>query len=608
MIFFERAIPVLTNARVHSSLLCVTVSSLIVLSCFMVKATRADDAALCDDEKAGLAARLAACTRIIDQTKVRATRSAASAANYNAVEATYITRAWLYRAQGRVDLAIRDYTLGIALRDRFAPSDPMVRFFYDLRGDAYHVKGDFPRALADYNRLLQTNPKAADVLVERALVYRDMGDFDRAFADLDRAIELQPTSFNYSMRGVVWRYKGDLDRALVDQDKAVAIGTKNEQAIVRLDRGDTLRYKGQFAHALDDYNEALRIVPNFVAALAWRGLTLERMGQPERARADFERAVEEGAKVTVLEEPNDEAYKTAQARLAALDSGAAAPVIPAAPGKVTSPTSIPTKTVALPAAVTTPATTQGRRVALVIGNSAYANVNALPNPKRDSQAVAAALRNIGFDSVTLVSDASHEQLVNALRSFANEAEAADWAVVYYAGHGIEVGGMNYLIPVDAKLAVDRDVQFEAVPLDQVMAAVDGAKKLKIALLDACRDNPFVPHMRRTAAPEASARSASTAGAAIASRSVGRGLGEVHVTGATLVVYAAKHGQVALDGEGGNSPFAAAFLQRVATPGVEINKVFRLVRDDVMEMTAGRQEPYTYGSLPGREDFFFVPAK
>jgi len=92
---------------------------------------------------------------------------------------------------------------------------------------------------------------------------------------------------------------------------------------------------------------------------------------------------------------------------------------------------------------------------------------------------------------------------------------------------------------------------------------------------------------------------------VASRSVGRGLAEVRVTGATLVVYAAKHGETALDGEGANSPFATALVQRIATPGVEINKLFRLIRDDVMEATAGRQEPFTYGSLPGREDFFFV---
>jgi uncharacterized caspase-like protein len=244
-----------------------------------------------------------------------------------------------------------------------------------------------------------------------------------------------------------------------------------------------------------------------------------------------------------------------------------------------------------------------KRVAFVVGNGTYKNVAALPNPPIDAKSMAGALRNIGFETVTLAADATREKLIDALRNFTNEAEKADWAVVYYAGHGIEVNGQNYLIPVDAKLATDRDIQFEAIPLDQVLASLEGARKLKLVLLDACRDNPFTPQMRKTVAPEAAA--VSTAGGNVSTRSIGRGLGEVKVQGASLVVFAAKHGQTALDGDGGNSPFAVAMVQRMATPGVEINKIFRLVRDDVMEATAGRQEPYTYGSLPGKEDFFFV---
>jgi uncharacterized caspase-like protein len=244
-------------------------------------------------------------------------------------------------------------------------------------------------------------------------------------------------------------------------------------------------------------------------------------------------------------------------------------------------------------------------VALVIGNSGYKSVPALTNPEHDATAVAASLRAVGFDTVTLETNDTHEKLVDALRAFAAVADGADWAMVYYAGHGLEMNGINYLVPVDAKLATDRDVQFEAIPFDQVMAAVDGAKKLKLVLLDACRDNPFAPQMRHTAPAEAVAAPAPTAGAAVGTRSIGRGLAEVKVTGATLVVFAAKQGQVALDGDGGDSPFAVAVVQRLATPGVEINKLFRLVRDDVMEATAGRQEPYTYGSLPGSEDFYFV---
>ena len=110
----------------------------------------------------------------------------------------------------------------------------------------------------------------------------------------------------------------------------------------------------------------------------------------------------------------------------------------------------------------------GRRVALIIGNSAYQSVPELTNPQHDADAVAKILRAIGFETVTLTNDATHQMLIDAMRTFADAAEQADWAVVYYAGHGMEVNGVNYLIPVDAKLATDRDVEFEAVPLDQIM--------------------------------------------------------------------------------------------------------------------------------------------
>jgi uncharacterized caspase-like protein len=164
-------------------------------------------------------------------------------------------------------------------------------------------------------------------------------------------------------------------------------------------------------------------------------------------------------------------------------------------------------------------------------------------------------------------------------------------VIYYAGHGIEVSNTNYLIPVDAKLASDRDVTFETVPLDRVMAASEGAKGMRLVILDACRDNPFAAAMARKTA----------------TRSVSRGLSRVEPDGGTLVVYAAKAGQVAQDGDGGNSPFVTALASNLQKPNVEIGKLFRLVRDDVMKATNRQQEPFTYGSLPG-EDFIFNPGQ
>jgi uncharacterized caspase-like protein len=175
--------------------------------------------------------------------------------------------------------------------------------------------------------------------------------------------------------------------------------------------------------------------------------------------------------------------------------------------------------------------------------------------------------------------------------FAAEADGADWALVYFAGHGIEIGGTNYLIPVDAKLATDRDTDFEAIPLNQLMSAISGARSLKVVILDACRNNPFLSTMR-------------TAAGAI--RAVSRGLARVEPAQGTVIVYSARPGQVASDGQGDNSPFAIALARHLDDPGVEVDKLFRLVRDDVLDATGNAQEVFADSSLPGRQDFNFRP--
>ena len=231
---------------------------------------------------------------------------------------------------------------------------------------------------------------------------------------------------------------------------------------------------------------------------------------------------------------------------------------------------------------------QERRVALVIGNGRYDAVPRLPNPAPDAEMVATTLREAGFDSVTLADDLTREKLIEALRKFSADASNADWAMIYYAGHGIEMGGMNYLIPTDARLTTDRDLQFEAVPLSQAMAAVDGAHKLRLIVLDACRDNPFAAKMTRSLGT---------------TRSIGRGLARVEPDVGTLVAYAAKDGQVAEDGAGAHSPFVTSLVRHMRTPGLEVARLFRRVTSDVLVATNHRQEPFTYGSLPD-EDFYF----
>ena len=223
------------------------------------------------------------------------------------------------------------------------------------------------------------------------------------------------------------------------------------------------------------------------------------------------------------------------------------------------------------------------RVALVIGNGAYRHVPMLPNTRNDASDVAASLERLGF-TVRRIDDAGFEPMRRGLLEFGKAARGADMAVVFFAGHGMEMGGDNWLVPVDAELKSDLDTEQEAISLRNVVVTVSAASKLGLVVLDACRNNPFMAKMQRTAA----------------SRAVGRGLARVEPTGSVLVAFAARDGTVADDGTGRNSPFTTALLRHLETPGLEINFLFRRVRDDVIAATGRRQEPFVYGSLSGQE--------
>jgi uncharacterized caspase-like protein len=232
-----------------------------------------------------------------------------------------------------------------------------------------------------------------------------------------------------------------------------------------------------------------------------------------------------------------------------------------------------------------------KRVAFVVGNSEYKNVSALPNPVNDAAAIAQMFRKASFDVVESRHDLSNYEMRRALRDFTEKARDADVAVIYYAGHGIEVDGSNYLIPVDAALDRDTDAYDEAIGLDRILQAIEPAKQLRLVILDACRDNPFAKTMKRM----------------VASRSLGRGLARVEpATANTLIAFAAKGGSTASDGNRQNSPFTAALLKYLAQPGLELGKAFRLVHDQVMNATDNKQEPFVYGALGGN-DVALVPA-
>ena len=224
-------------------------------------------------------------------------------------------------------------------------------------------------------------------------------------------------------------------------------------------------------------------------------------------------------------------------------------------------------------------TMSAQRVALVIGNSNYDHVPILANPRNDASDIGAALERLGF-VVTPLENVGYDSFRKSLQEFKRAASVSKVAAVFYAGHGIEVDQRNFLVPVDARLASDQDVEFETVPLDLVMRALDGASELRLVILDACRDNPFAAKMQRSGA----------------TRSIGRGLARLEPSEQTLVAYSAEAGTVASDGDGRNSPYTAALLRHIEEPGLELDLMFRHVRDSVLSSTGGSQRPFTYGSL------------
>ena len=230
------------------------------------------------------------------------------------------------------------------------------------------------------------------------------------------------------------------------------------------------------------------------------------------------------------------------------------------------------------------------RVALVIGNGAYRNANALPNPPNDAADIAAALRRIGFDVVE-GRDLDKRAMEGKIIEFGRKLERAHLALFFYAGHGLQIGGRNYLMPVDAKIERAADVGLETIDTAQVLAQMEADKRVNLVFLDACRDNPLARSLARSLGTR--------------SASVGLGLAGIQSAIGTMIAYATQPDNVALDGVGRNSPFTTALLKHMATPGLEIGSLMKRVRADVIGATNQKQVPWDHSSLVG--DVVLVPA-
>lgn len=264
----------------------------------------------------------------------------------------------------------------------------------------------------------------------------------------------------------------------------------------------------------------------------------------------------------------------------------------AEPGGPTTMTHLTTLLLALVLACWSSAAARAeKRVALVIGNGAYAHTTPLANPANDARAIADALKSTGFHVIE-APDADRRGIDAALRGFTEQLADADVALFFYAGHGLQVGAQNYLVPIDAKLERERDLEFEAVRLDFVLRQmeIDRDGKTSIVFLDACRDNPLSRNL---------ARSMGTRSAAI-----GRGLAATATGVGTFIAFATQPGNVALDGAGANSPFTAALSKHMRSTGRNLPATMIEVRKDVIAATSGKQVPWDHSALTG--EFYFVP--
>ena len=450
---------------------------------------------------------------------------------------------------------------------------PMVlRTGYSARAIARSNVGDFENALDDYNEAVKLNLNDADGYASRGQFYVWRKQYDLAIQDFDKALQLDPKEWSSrSTKALALLRLGKVEEASQEVDAGLRLGSNRNCLYLR--PGAIAYEQGKYAQAVDDLSEAIKLsMFKTPTNYMHRGQAYEKLGQKALAMADYTAAVE----LNVPTPGQRDARVIARERLGVLQGEAVAAQQPAQTQQQQKPQPID----------------PGRRIALVIGVGAYKNAPGLRNPPNDAAAVAKALRELGFADVTEVLDPSRANLEAALMAFGDKAAEADWSVIFYAGHGMQVDGHNFLIPTDAKLESDRHVDFETVVLDKVIESMNGTKKLGLVILDACRDNPFLKRMKQT-------RSV---------RSFGQGLAAVEPSQGQMIVYATKDGSVAEDGDDDHSPFTKALLAHIHEARLDIRLMFSKVRDTVLQSTQNRQQPFTYGSLPGEGLFFKVAEK
>lgn len=538
------------------------IASVFLLAAGFVAPAFADDLKSCGDGSASGNDRIAACTRVI-----------ATGAN---LKWAFVSRGNAYFEIGDSDNAIADYTQAIRI-------DPKFAMAVNNRAYAYLAKGDLAQALANSKMAVQLEPKDASFFDTRGTIYQKVGAPDRAIADFDMALRLDPKYPGaLARRGLAYESKNDIARARADYQAALALPAKYKS--------------GAWAH--DTARERLAALPPPESADAAK----PAVDAPPPANVSVATApavtppavtapAVTAPAVTAPEVAAPEVTAPASPPAGALS---AAPVLTPPPALTPAPAEDGRKLAAAPAAEPTspslPAVeanplgrAASRRIALVIGNANYTMLPALPTPLHDAEDMAKVLTGLGFEVMTGM-DLKRLEMEDLLINFARVARNADTALVYYAGHGIQYDGENYLAPVDASFEDEADLR-KLARLRYIIDDLQGASHGRVLILDACRDDAVV------------ARAVAKLPAARAGK-FGRGLAWVSGVGGILVTFAAQANHTAADGKARNSPFTQALLRRLPTPGVELRTLMTRIRTDVVSATKGAQRPELFDSLSG----------
>jgi tetratricopeptide (TPR) repeat protein len=504
---------------------------------------------------------------------------------------------------------------------------PQYLYAFNTRGEVYENKGELNRALADFRTALGFDPDKkqrggreaaegiarvdqklaaigggdwgacsrapdredaisactrlitakklggadiAQAYISRGTGYlRFRGNYDLGLADFSEAIRLDPKIVAaYAGRAASYVRKGNLDLALKDLNEGLRLNPNN--AAVHNGLGLYHMAKGEYDSALVDFNTAIRLVPQYLYAYSHRAEAYESNGDLAAALADFRVALGlDPDKRQVGGREAADGIARVEQKLAAKAGG-------------TTKVSVANTRIS-PPAVAPVAAPIGRRVALVIGNSKYRYAPQLRNPSNDASDIAQALRKLGFDVVE-GRDLDKHGMEDRTREFGRKLEGADLALLFYAGHGLQVAGKNYLVPIDARIERAGDLSLDTIEVGQILAPMEAEKRVNLVFLDACRDNPLARSLARSLGTR--------------STSVGSGLAAIQSAVGTMIAYATQPDNVALDGDGRNSPFTAALLKHIATPNVEIGTIMRRVRADVVAATLERQVPWDSSSLIG----------